>query len=81
MAAPLNPRKQTVDLAATIARPSRIRRNPPPLVKEVPIRDREERERWMVAIGVMLFAIALVVVVVAVASAAGWSPREYTANL
>lgn len=78
MAQPLNSRKQTVDLAAPAVRGSRIRREPPPKVKEVPIRDREERERWVVIFGVVAFACALVAVLVGIASAAGWSPAQYS---
>ena len=80
MAAPLNARKQTVDLTAPGPRVSRIRRAPPLKVKEVPVRDRAERDRTMVMVGVIAFALALVVVLVGVASAIGWSPRQYTAH-
>ena len=78
MARPLQTRKQTVDLAAPGVRVSRIRREPPAKVKEVPIRDREERDRLVVIAGVVVFACALVAVLVGVASAWGWSPAQYS---
>ncbi len=81
MAKPLNMRKQTVDLAAPGARVSRIRREPPPAVKEIPIRDRDERERWVVIVGVVVFACAIVGVLVGVATAAGWSPAQVSLHL
>ena len=77
MARPLQTSKQTVDLAAPAVRGSRIRRDPPLKVKEVPIRDREERERLVVIVGVVVFACALVALLVGIASAAGWSPSAY----
>ena len=81
MAQPLRTAKQTVDLAAPAVRGSRIRREPPPKVKEVPVRHREERERTMVIIGVVLFACALVALLVGIASAAGWSPSAYNVHI
>jgi hypothetical protein len=81
MAQPLNSAKQTVDLAAPAVRGSRIRREPPARVKEIPIRDREERERLMVIAGVVLFACALVALLVGIASAAGWSPSAYDVHI
>ena len=78
MARPLRTSKQTVDLAAPGVRVSRIRREPAPRVKEVPIRDREERERLVVIVGVVAFACAIVAVLVGVATTAGWSPAQYT---
>ena len=78
MARPLRTPKQTVDLAAPGARASRIRREPPPRIKEVPIRDREDRDRLVVVFGVVAFACLLVAVLIGIASAAGWSPAQYT---
>ena len=80
MASPLQTRKATVDLAAPAVRGSRIRREPPPKVKEIPIRDREDRERWVVVFGVVLFACAIVAALFGIASAAGWSPAQYTVH-
>lgn len=76
MAAPLNTRKQTVDLAAPVVRGSRIRRNPPPPPKKEPVLDREDREKISVTFGVLAIALALVVAILGIAIYAGWSPRE-----
>ena len=81
MASPLPSSKQSVDLAAPAVRVSRIRRDPPPPVKEVTIVDIEEREGWAVVIGVATFALALFVIVVGVSNAVGWSPRDYTVRI
>jgi hypothetical protein len=56
------PNKPTVELAAE-ARPSRIRREPPPPVKEKTVRAYPtERETWIVATGVVLFGLALMII-------------------
>ncbi len=78
MARPLSTRKQSVDLASTAARPSRIRREPPPMVKQIPLRDPDEQDRRMTVIGIVTFALALFVVILAFGSASGWSPRTIT---
>lgn len=58
------PRKQTVELSSDSAKPSRIRREPPPeqtvqkAVRAIPT----EREAWTVVIGVILFAIAIQII-------------------
>ena len=80
MAATL-PTKTTVDLAASGTRVSRIRRDPPPVVKEVSAVDIGQRESWAIAIGVVSFALALFVVVLAISSAAGWTPSQYSVNI
>ena len=57
------PNKQTVELASDAPRPSRIRREPPPVVKPRELRAYPtEREAWTVVIGVVLFALAIVVI-------------------
>lgn len=76
MASPLQTGKQPIDLAAG-TRPSRIRRDPPPVVKKTVIPDRDEHDRRTAALGIILFALAIVVVAVAFGSWAGWSPRQY----
>jgi hypothetical protein len=78
MASPLKTGKQSVNLAAGEVRPSRIRRDPPPVVKELVVRDRNERDRHDVVIGILAFALAIFVIMLAFASYAGWSPRQYT---
>jgi hypothetical protein len=80
MASPLQRGKQAVNLAASGAPGSRIRRDPPPVVKEIVVRDRNERDTWMVVIGVVTFALALFVIAIGFSSFAGWSPREYTVH-
>ncbi len=80
MAAPLQTSKPTVNLAARGARVSRIRRDPPPKVKEVTIADRDEHDQRIVVIGVLAFTLAIVVIIFFVGTWAGWSPRHYTAR-
>ena len=81
MASPLATGKQTVNLASKGVPGSRIRRDPPPKVKEIPLRDPEERDRRDAVIGILIFALALVVIIIGVSSFAGWTPRSYTVEL
>ncbi len=81
MASPLPSRKQSVDLGSAEPRVSKIRREPPPVVKQIELRDPKELERRDVIIGVLAFALAIVVIIVAVASYNGWSPRQYTVKV
>jgi hypothetical protein len=81
MASPLKTGKQAVDLAASDARVSRIRRDPPPAVKELVVRDPNERDTRMVVIGVVAFALALFVILIGFSSAYGWSPTQYTIHI
>ena len=81
MASPLKTGKQSVNLAPKGAPGSRIRRDPPPKLKEVAVRDPEERDARDVAIGVLAFTLALFVILFAVASYTGWSPRQYTVQV
>jgi len=81
MANPLQTGKQAVDLATPGKRVSKIRRDPPPKVKEVTVADRDERDARIVVIGVVAFALAVVIIIVGLSSAFGWSPRQYTAHL
>jgi hypothetical protein len=81
MASPLKTEKQSVDLATDGPRVSKIRRDPPPAVKELVIRDRDERNKWDVIIGVLTFALAIVVIIFAFGSYAGWSPSQYTVKI
>ena len=58
-------RKATVGLTPDAPpRPSRIRREPPPLEKPKQLRTyaSSEREQWIVVIGVILFALAIAVI-------------------
>jgi hypothetical protein len=77
MANPLQTGKRSVDLAASGVRVSKIRRDPPPKVKEVTIQDRDERDRRNVIIGVISFGIALLIITIGLSSFTGWSPRQY----
>ncbi|MEO8175460.1 MAG: hypothetical protein ABI626_02225 [Sphingomicrobium sp.] len=80
MASPQPTGKQFVNLAATDAGPrvSRIRRDPPPVIKAPVVIDVAEREQWAVVFGVLTFALAIFVIIVAFAIYAGWSPAQYT---
>jgi hypothetical protein len=80
MASPLPSAKQTVNLAAPTVRGSRIRRDPPPKVKEISIADRNERDRRNVLFGIFMSAAAVVAMLVGFSSYTGWSPRQYTAH-
>lgn len=77
MASPLQSGKKAVNLASPGPRVSRIRRDPPPAVKEK-ILDPDERDQRDVVVGVLTFALALFVILLAFASYSGWSPRHYT---
>ena len=81
MARPLPSGKQSVSLASSGPRVSRIRRDAPPPAPEVVVAERNERDARMVAVGIITFALALVVIGVAVMSYIGWSPRSYIAHL
>jgi|SoimicmetaTmtHAB_FD_contig_61_643879_length_741_multi_2_in_0_out_0_1 hypothetical protein len=80
MAAPLKTGKQSVKLGAPV-RASRIRRDPPPVVKKIEVRAPEDRDRQMVIVGVVGFALALVIITIGLSSAWGWSPSQYTVHL
>ena len=77
MAAPLQTGKKSVNLASAPVPGSRIRRDPPPKVKEKPALDPEERDRRDAIIGVLAFTLAIFVIILAIASYNGWSPRQY----
>jgi hypothetical protein len=84
MARPHPTGKQSVNLGSNLASPgprvSRIRRDPPPAVKEKFV-DPEERDQWAVVVGILTFALAIFVIVIAFGSYSGWSPREYTVEI
>ena len=77
MASPLKTGKQSVNLASAAPRVSKIRRDPPPAVKELVVRDPEERDQWEVIVGVLTFALAMFVIIFAFASYSGWSPSKH----
>lgn len=72
--------KQSVNLASGEVRVSRIRRDPPPKVKEKEI-DPDEIDRTSVVVGVLVFALSIFVIILAVGSYKGWSPGEYTIHV
>jgi hypothetical protein len=81
MASPISTGKKSVDLAPGEVRVSKIRREPPPPVKELVIKDPSERDPWVVAIGVISFALAIFIIILAVGSYMGWTPSQYTVRV
>jgi hypothetical protein len=80
MTRPLPSGKKSVNLASPGPRVSRIRRDPPPVVKEKPVNP-DEIDRRSAVIGVIVFALAIFVLTIAFSSYSGWSPAQYTLNL
>lgn len=80
MARPLPTGKKTVNLTTPV-RVSRIRRDPPPPVKKVDPRERDQRDTRWGMIGVVVIALAMFIILFAVGSVIGWSPRQYTIHL
>jgi hypothetical protein len=76
MASPLKSAKQTVNLATAGPKVSRIRRDPPPKLKEISIEERSERDQRMAVIGIAAFTMALMIIIFAASSWAGWDPSE-----
>ena len=81
MATPLPTTKQSIDLASGAVRGSRIRRDPPAAVKELEVRDPNERNTLMLVAGILAFALAIVIITIGIAGAAGWSPSQYTVHV
>ena len=87
MASPLASGKQTVSLASAglsgskSVRGSKIRRDPPPLAKDIAVPDPDQRDARTVILGILTFTLALFVILIGVASYNGWSPRDYVAHL
>lgn len=81
MASPLKTGKQSVNMAPSGVKVSRIRRDPPPKVKEKVVHP-DEVDRRDVIIGVLAFALAIFVIVLALGNRpSGWTPQEYTLQL
>jgi len=80
MAAPLPSGKQTVNLASGSGRVSRIRRDPPPPVRQLKVVDAEEDDQRTVVLGILVFSLALFVAIVGLALYLGWTPRDVTIN-
>ena len=81
MASPLPTAKQSVNLSSPGVRGSRIRRDPPPKVKEGPPIDPAEVDRRAVMLGIAGITLVLALILVGIASYNGWSPRSYIAHL
>ena len=81
MASPLQAGKQSVNLTPPRVPGSRIRRDPPPVVKEKIVLDPEERDRRDVILGVLTFALALFAIIFSFGSYSGWSLSQYTVEL
>ena len=81
MASPLQTGKQSVKLASAGPRVSKIRRDPPPVVKEIAVADPDRRDARTVILGLLTLTLILTVIAVGVSSALGWSPRDYVAHL
>lgn len=81
MAAPLPTSKATVNLATPGVKVSRIRRDPPPVVKQSEIEDPRERDVRVVVTGLVVFGLAIAVVVFAIGRVAGWSPAQEQVNI
>ena len=77
MASPLASGKQSVNLASSGVPGSRIRRDPPPAVKELVVPDVEQREWRTVIIGILSVTIALIIILIGISSISGWTPRDY----
>jgi hypothetical protein len=81
MASPSKTGKKSVNLATSAPRVSRIRRDPPPKVKEKEV-DLDVVDRRDVIIGVLAFALAIFVIILAFGSRpSGWTPQEYTLEM
>jgi hypothetical protein len=80
MAAPLPTGKKSVNLAVPV-RASRIRRDPPPVVKKVIVRDPDERDIRAGVIGVIAFALAIFAITLGFSIYAGWSPSQYNIEI
>ncbi len=80
MASPIHSGKQSVDLASAGPRVSRIRRDPPPAVKETLVQ-LEESDQTIVVVGVLAFAMAIFFLVLAFGVYSAWSPSAYTIEL
>jgi hypothetical protein len=84
MAQPLHSGKRPVNLASdgksSAPRVSRIRRDPPPAVKQTLV-EFEESDETTVVVGVLLFALAIFVLILAFGIYSARSPSQYTIEL
>jgi hypothetical protein len=80
MARSLDTNKKSVNLASAGPRVSRIRRDPPPVVKEKVV-DQADRDEWTVLVGVVSFALALVLIIFGFANIQSGATEERTIEL
>jgi hypothetical protein len=80
MASPLKTGKQSVNLASSGVKVSRLRRDPPPKVMEKEV-DPDTIDRRDVIIGVLAFALAIFVIVIAIGNNPRWSPNNYRIDI
>jgi hypothetical protein len=78
MARSLPTRKSSVDLAAPAVRVSRIRRDPPPPVKQLSAADIKDQDARSVTVGIVTMGLAIFALLVGIANASGWSPTQYS---
>ena len=81
MSSSLPSRKSSVNLAAPVVRVSRIRRDPPPAVKELSAADIKEQDARSVTIGIVTLGLAIFVLMIGIGNASGWSPTQYSITL
>ena len=81
MSSSLPSRKSSVNLAAPVVRVSRIRRDPPPAVKELSAADIKEQDARSVTIGIVTLGLAIFVLLIGIGNASGWSPTQYSITL
>ena len=80
MARPIDTAKPSVNLASAGPRGSRIRRDPPPVVKQK-IVDPAESDQWTVLVGVVAFAFAFVIIIFAFSSTSFRSSEGHAIEL
>ena len=80
MASSRNARKKSVDMAAPVARVSRIRRDPPPAARMVSAAEVKDRETLALVVGVAAIALALFAILIGIGNA-NWSPSQYTIRI
>ena len=78
MASPLQSRKASVNLGAPVVRASRIRRDPPPPVKQLSAADIKDQDARSVTIGIVTMGLAIFALLVGIANTSGWSPTQYS---
>lgn len=72
--------KKAVNLVPSGVKVSRIRRDPPPAVKEKHV-DLKERDQWDVAIGVLVFALAIFVIILGFGNYMGREQSQSTVEV